>query len=890
MSAVPSEGVLSQRQTQLLDELSVACGSNNNASASVAASSAAAAAAAAAKGSALAPCDLEGEDYEAFYRHWRRVEAQHRLLEEGQQRGRWEWIEQVQEMCGKACDDLGGLLGHLSELDLQRSEVVRKTTQLHEECEHMVQDQERLSASVEAMAQRLDLFDRVADVARILDQGNAVTSHPDFASVLDQLDESIVFLEGHYDFSQAQAYLHQFEHLRNRACIAMRSALQRSLEKSLAQVEQQLRERATEGSIDTQVFYTRFRAAALNYKPLMSMLKKRVDVHETYSSTLEELEVFYAHLRLRLINAPVTAHLQSVLQTQLPTSQLASSTRQASTYILDVSHFERQCFEAYFELRQPQEPLANLQNTVGDIFYKALRPVVLSCDSVDSLREMADCLQLDILEPHQSSSRRADFASVLAVVFRLHKDVQEKLIFRVQTYIRDEIKGYQISMADLNYPAILYELQDSKLPATEGSDPQEVAMKEVARHQSGWFPPLERTLSILAKIYRALEMSTFQGLAQEAVDVCAERLKAASQALAQRQVPDPSDPLGMAVRSMDSQLFFIKQLLILREQVAAFECDLVATEKHFNFSNFWDALHLRLPHGLLGILKPSMQQSQVDSKKDIEAELKATCETLITDLTAHITQPLAGLLSEIGDYLARSGADRAKLKEQAFMEPQRLRKDVAAFLAHVGARVPIAASHIRLYLAAPGGSAFVGADAPVGAAAAQSTASILFRPVQLRLVDSWGRLGALFDEQGFDAPQLSAIGFIKPDMLRDLVSALFDGVMDAPWLELVQMVSKVPRMQHKDSPKLQPQPIAAVVQPEGSLPPLAVGSESGVAAVSATSPDPPLHPETFAPPPRVESVSAALAPAGGVVKAVAPGVPLSHNVPPAPSPPPPPAI
>ena len=39
------------------------------------------------------------------------------------------------------------------------------------------------------------------------------------------------------DQSQAQAYLHQFEHLRNRACIAIRSALQKSLEKSVAQVD-----------------------------------------------------------------------------------------------------------------------------------------------------------------------------------------------------------------------------------------------------------------------------------------------------------------------------------------------------------------------------------------------------------------------------------------------------------------------------------------------------------------------------------------------------------------------------------------------------------------------------------------------------------------------------
>ena len=158
-------------------------------------------------------------------------------------------------------------------------------------------------------------------------------------------------------------------------------------------------------------------------------------------------------------------------------------------------------------------------------------------------------------------------------------------------------------------------------------------------------------------------MSTFQGLAQEAVEVTIVTLKQASQMLAQltsanRTLAAAKEPGGTLVAPMaptiDSLLFLIKHLLILREQVAAFECDLVTKEKYLDFSNVWDALRLRVPvqdprrggnqpNAILGasarliqILTPKLQESHVDSKRDIEAELKSACEALIANQVPQI--------------------------------------------------------------------------------------------------------------------------------------------------------------------------------------------------------------------------------------------------------------
>ncbi|CAE7326141.1 COG3, partial [Symbiodinium necroappetens] len=209
----------------------------------------------------VASKDAEASDdtaFEAFHGHWHSVRLRQRTQEGSRRRGRWRWIYRVQQICDSACGELDAVLDQLTELDRQRCDVLRKTTALHEQCEQMVQDQDRLAKEAEALAEALDYFDRVADVACVLDHhsangflsnaGTAVASaaseSPDteFGSVLDKIDGSISFLEAHPDFCQASAYMSQFEHLRNRACLAMRSSLQKSLERSAAHVEQQLKD------------------------------------------------------------------------------------------------------------------------------------------------------------------------------------------------------------------------------------------------------------------------------------------------------------------------------------------------------------------------------------------------------------------------------------------------------------------------------------------------------------------------------------------------------------------------------------------------------------------------------------------------------------------------
>lgn len=75
-------------------------------------------------------------------------------------------------------------------------------------------------------------------------------------------------------------------------------------------------------------------------------------------------------------------------------------------------------------------------------------------------------------------------------------------------------------------------------------------------------------------IFAYPQRTTFQGLSQEALSACIHSLSAAKDGIIKRKTV------------MDGELFLIKHLLILREQIAPFHADFAIRETHLDFSKF----------------------------------------------------------------------------------------------------------------------------------------------------------------------------------------------------------------------------------------------------------------------------------------------------------------
>merc|ERR1712066_750993 len=166
-----------------------------------------------------------------------------------------------------------------------------------------------------------------------------------------------------------------------------------------------------------------------------------------------------------------------------------------------------------------------------------------------------------------------------------------------------------------------------------------------------WYPPVRRTLVCLSKLYRCLEREIFQGLSQEALTACMDSLEKAAEQIAAHKT------------AMDGQLFEIKHLLILREQIAPFHVELSVRETGLDFTKLRtaavslftmkrprDLIALNSNNALLEFLlegSPEVREYCRDSRKEVDRRLKFVCEQFISGAAYQVVNELQGFQNQV---------------------------------------------------------------------------------------------------------------------------------------------------------------------------------------------------------------------------------------------------
>jgi len=517
------------------------------------------------------------------------------------------------------------LISATNDIDGQRSLIMGRSEAIRTECANLMAEQRRLQEESESLATDLKYFTDLGPLQGRL-EGVDVLSE-EFSKALSRVDECIEFLEAHTDYTEAKQYLENFRSVRRRSLASIKSAFKKCLENADA---------AASGDPLSEVARIEYRTAAKSIRHVLEVLELKCRTKE-YRTMLLACSRLYLNRRVELLKPSVRSKL-ALFQSK----HLQQLVRAICNLLLQLCLNEHALYREFFTVEPgtmhdpsssdpPDQTIGRALSEISFAMYEYLRPHVIRTEEMDILCDIVMIIDQEIRPQIETKGMAlADFGKVID---RLVADIQERLQYRAQIFIRDSIRDYKPSPEDLAYHELLVKLKKESGEEALAASTEGKGNKFKVCAYRDWNPVLERTLNCLSQVYRSLAGKVFEYLAYEAVTHCINNLTTVAHAIARKS------------GNIHGHLFLIKHLLILREQISPFEVDFAIRETTLDFSNF----DLVSPHiyGIATFVQrsfPTVIESELDSKKGLEVKLKEACESFIKTATKIHIGPLLRLI------------------------------------------------------------------------------------------------------------------------------------------------------------------------------------------------------------------------------------------------------
>ncbi|CAH2050018.1 unnamed protein product, partial [Iphiclides podalirius] len=667
-------------------------------------------------------------------------------------------LEERRDECISLTNQITGTMADLNKLKEEYTLVSDKTNALHTMSEQLLADQTKLSNIGEDIKQKLHYFTQVEHLSQRLNSPTMSVNSETFFNVLAKIDECLDYMRNHSNFKEAHTYLVKYRHLQNRGISLIRSYIIQVLNHATEQVLTPETDSNDQESMDTAyaVYFGKFQAAAPKLRMVISEIEKRAETNEEYASLLADAQREYAGRRSRAAGGAAGAALRAAGRDHCAALRAACS-------LLALACRDECALYAHF-FSGPSQALDEYLQSLCNGLYETLRPQIIHINHLETLAELCVILRVEVIEEQVNNdpALRALGAAARALL----QDAQERLVFRAHVHLRHDVLLYRPAPGDLAYPDKLEMMEQIALsireqslkrsdsrssPASEGGgEAQRRPQPSPADLHGMWYPGVRRTLAALSRLYRCLERRVFQGLAQEAISLCVRSVDSAAKQIA-------------ATRTcIDGELFQIKHLLILREQIAPFQVDFVIKETTLDFSNVKNAAYgliqrprqifsLNSNNALLEFLlegTPMVKEHLLDSRKEVDRQLKNCCETFIK----HATEILSGPLIEFVDK-AQAFTPTEQLKSQPWATPEEMAVAVKEAQRRIKTHLAPLQRSMQLYLAN------------------KETEFILFRPIRNNVVGYFMQVEQILANTGYSYEDSLIVACPTPEQVSVFISS-----------------------------------------------------------------------------------------------------------------------
>ncbi|XP_038658615.1 conserved oligomeric Golgi complex subunit 3 [Scyliorhinus canicula] len=730
--------------------------------------------------------DMENEKIETaqqFYSWFSKIQTQMDQDEGLKYREMRDYLYGFQEQCDAILNDVNTALLHLESLQKQYLFVSTKTGTLHEACEQLLREQSELVDLAESIQQKLSYFNELENINTKLNSPTLSVNSEGFIPTLAKLDDCITYVSSHPGFRDYPIYLAKFKQCLSKAMHLMKTYTVNTLQNLSTQLTK--RDPSVISNTDNAftLFYVKFRAAAPKVRSLIEQIEQRTDKSSEYQQLLSEIHQCYLDQRGLLLGPSIASTIADL--TSQNNRDHCALVRSGCAFLVHVCQDEHRLYNEFFT--KPTPKLDELLEKLCLSWYDVFRPLIIHINHLETLSELCGILKNEMLEDHVQNNVE-QLGAFSAVVKQMLEDVQERLVYRTHIYIQTDIVGYKPAPGDLAYPdklemmeQIAQSLKDEQKKLStpdpsfaevqlEGSknviksgvsdvlNPRPQSTISPADLHGMWYPTVRRTLVCLSKLYRCIDRAVFQGLSQEALSACIHSLLGAADSIIKNKTQS------------DGQLFLIKHLLILREQIAPFHTDFAIKEISLDLKKTREAafkmlnprsvprlFRLSSNNSILEFLlegSPEIKEHYIDSKKEVDRNLKSACEKFIQHQTKLFVGHLEEYMTKVSALktMGHQGGPKYSLAQQPWAQPAKINDVVASTYKTIKVQLPMTLRSLTLYLSN------------------KDTEFILFKPVRSNIQHTFQKLHGVLQED-FSGEDLQIIACPSLDQINLLLSA-----------------------------------------------------------------------------------------------------------------------
>ncbi|XP_057302069.1 conserved oligomeric Golgi complex subunit 3-like [Hydractinia symbiolongicarpus] len=699
------------------------------------------------------------ENAQQFFSWFSQVEAQMEKEQEQNYRNYEDELLQYVSKCDAILKEVDKVLSHLEKLEKQHVFVSTQTRALHDACEQSLQDQANLMDQAENISNRLSYFSSYESIKHRLNSSTMSVTGESFLPLLKKIDESISYIDSHPEYKESSVYGARFKQCLTQALGLVKqyviNILRNASNQALAALHKDNQPAMNFTDSSYTALYGKFKTQSMRVKNIMEQIEERSENNAEYESLISDCQQCYLEYRWQLISPFVTETVHKFAQQHAKNP--CTLFRSGCSFMVHVCQDEYQLYHEYFT--KGKQNFDTLMENLCGILYETFRPLIIHMTHMETLAELCNILKVEMLEDHVQ--RKAEqLLSFQVIASEMLEDVQERLVYRTQAYIHKDIASYAPAPGDLAYPDKLMMMLNSSDGDTDlekktfNRTENQTAVVDL---QAMWYPTVRRTLVCLSKLYTCIGKPTFEGIAQEALSNCIVTLRYASKEITKKK------------GAINGHLFLIKHLLILREQITPFDVDFAIKEVALDFTKLRSAayglfskgsqlLSISSNNALLEFLLegvPQLTEYYIDSKKEVDSELKVVCEQFITEVTDSYVAPLINLLDKMDTLLKMAEADgkdgNALLKQQPFAKADAIRKVVSETYMLLKSKLPSTIQSLSLYLAN------------------KDTEYILFKPIKAKVLRTYKQLSTIV-QQYYSEEDQQIIGSPSQEQVSLLMS------------------------------------------------------------------------------------------------------------------------